>query len=319
MTALDLEAAYRTMRTIRRFEETVVDLVGRGEIPGATHEYTGQEAVAVGVCSALEEGDLITSTHRGHGHILAKGAAVERVLAELTARETGLNRGRGGSMHAADVSLGILGANGIVGAGAPIAVGAAWAERELGRPTVAVTFFGDGGLNQGVLLEAMNLAAIWRLPVIFVCENNGFAVTLRTEDAVSGDILERARGFGLLAIDADGMDVAETHAAARRAVEHARSGAGPVFVHYRTYRFVGHNTGERYLGVDYRGDDEIAAWRERDPLELAGARLGAGVREHLDAEVEHTMAAAIEFALTSPRPAPGTAMDFQYASGAESR
>lgn len=312
-TVPDAVAAYRTMALIRRFEEAVVDLVNRGEIPGATHEYTGQEAVAVGVCAALEPSDVITSTHRGHGHIIAKGAPVRRVLAELTARDTGLNRGRGGSMHAADVSLGILGANGIVGAGAPIAVGAAYADRLAGRPTVAVSFFGDGALNQGAVLEAMNLAVIWNLPVVFVCENNGYAVTLKVEDAVGGDILERAAAFGMLAIGADGMDIASTYEAADRAVQHARSGRGPAFVMYRTYRFVGHNTGEQYLGVNYRSDAEIDAWRLRDPIELAAARLSAAQRAELDSSVAEEMADAVRFALESERPRPETAMDYQYA------
>src|SRR5438093_6607350 len=182
---------YRTMRLIRRFEERVVELVNANEIAGVTHEYVGQEAVAAGVCAALRQDDVITSTHRGHGHVIAKGADVRRMMAELLGRTTGLNRGRGGSMHIADVSLGILGANGIVGAASPFAAGAAWAARQAGKDRVAVTFFGDGGVNQGVLLETMNLAAIWKLPVVFVCENNAYAVTMPSERATAGSILDR--------------------------------------------------------------------------------------------------------------------------------
>lgn len=310
---MDLPSAYRQMVTIRRFEEAIVDLVGRGEIPGPTHEYTGQEAVAVGMCAALEAGDVITSTHRGHGHLIAKGARVHEMFAELMARSTGLNKGRGGSMHAADFSLGIYGANGMVGAGAPIAVGSALAARLQGRDAVVTTFFGDGALNQGVLLEAMNLAALWKLPVIFACENNGYAVTLRVEDAVSGDILDRARGFGMPAEDVDGMDVEASYAAAERAVDRARSGGGPTFLNFRTYRFVGHNTGERYLGLDYRTDEEISGWRAHDPIERLRATLGEDSCAAMDAEVEVTIAEAIQFASDSPRPDPSTALDYMYA------
>ncbi|CAN5604327.1 thiamine pyrophosphate-dependent dehydrogenase E1 component subunit alpha [soil metagenome] len=310
---MELASAYRQMVTIRRFEEAIVDLVGKGEIPGPTHEYTGQEAVAVGMCAALADSDVITSTHRGHGHLIAKGARVHEMFAELMARSTGLNKGRGGSMHAADFSLGIYGANGMVGAGAPIAVGSALAARMQGRDAVVTTFFGDGALNQGVLLEAMNLAALWKLPVIFACENNGYAVTLRVEDAVAGDVLERARGFGIPAEDVDGMDVEATHEAAVRAVERARTGGGPTFLNFHTYRFVGHNTGERYLGLNYRTDDEISGWQVKDPIERLRTQLDAAAWAEIDAQVETTIAEAIEFASTSPRPAPSSALHYMYA------
>lgn len=316
---LDLEAAYRSMKTIRLFEEGLVDLVNRGEIPGATHEYTGQEAVAVGVCSVLRVDDLITSTHRGHGHLIAKGAALPEMFAELTARVTGLNAGRGGSMHAADLSLGIMGANGIVGAGAPIAAGAAWGLRRKGSDAVVVTFFGDGALNQGVLLEAMNLASIWKLPVVFACENNGFAVSLRMEDAVAGDTLDRARGFGMPAERVDGMDVGAVARATAAAVARAREGGGPTFIDFITYRFVGHNTGEKYLGVNYRTADEIDQWRPRDPMQTTGAAIDPAVREAIDAEVVTAIDEAIAFALASPRPAVETAMDFMYAESPSRR
>jgi len=306
---------YRLMRTIRSFEERVVELVNRGEIPGATHEYSGEEAVAVGVCSALRETDVITSTHRGHGHLIAKGADLGRMMAELTGRESGLNHGRGGSMHAADLSLGILGANGIVAAGAPMAAGAAWAARSRGEDSVAIAFFGDGGVNQGVLAETMNMAVIWEIPMVFVCENNGFAVTLRADRAIAGSITGRALAYGMAAETVDGMDVNAVLDAASSAVRRARDGLGPSFLECRTYRFVGHNTGEKYLGLSYRTDDEIAQWRIRDPLEITGERISSDTRVAIDSEVEAALDDAVGFALDSPRPDPADAGEFMYASG----
>lgn len=310
---VDLESTYRRMRSIREFEEWVAKLVGAGEIAGATHEYTGQEAVAVGMCAALRPDDIITSTHRGHGHLIAKGAATGPMMAELMGRATGLNRGRGGSMHAADVSLGIFGANGIVGAGVPIAAGAAWAGRADGTDRVAVAFFGDGGANQGVVLETMNLAGIWNLPLVFACENNGFAVTLRAETAIAGSLVERARAHGMAAESVDGMDVRAVAEASARAVARARSGGGPTFLEFRTYRFVGHNTGERYLGLNYREDAEVDVWRAQDPLEQLGAVLRPEVRAALDADVEAELFAAVEFARASPAPPREEALAFNYA------
>jgi TPP-dependent pyruvate/acetoin dehydrogenase alpha subunit len=307
------ETLYRRMRTIRSFEEWVVTLVNTGEIAGATHEYTGQEAVAVGVCAQLSSVDVITSTHRGHGHLIAKGASVPAMMAELMGRETGLNRGRGGSMHAADLSLGILGANGIVAAGAPIAAGAAWASRASGSGGVAVTFFGDGGVNQGVLAETMNLASLWKLPVIFACENNGFAVTLRAESAIAGSMVARARAYDMAAETVDGMDVEAVSAATAVAVARAREGSGPTFLEFRTYRFVGHNTGEKYLGLTYRTEDEISEWRVRDPLDRAGARLDPGRRDIIDQEVAQALDEAVTFARASAPPDPSDALAYNYA------
>ena len=306
------EPAYRSMRTIREFEDWVAKLATSGEIAGATHEYSGQEAVAVGVCSRLRPDDVITSTHRGHGHLIAKGASVLAMMAELMGRETGLNRGRGGSMHAADLALGILGANGIVAAGAPIAAGAAWALRTRGDG-VAVAFFGDGGINQGVLAETMNLASIWRLPMIFACENNGYAVTLRADTAVAGSAVARAAGFDMPASVVDGMDVHAVADASGGAVARARRGDGPTFLEFTTYRFTGHNTGEQYLGLDYRTDDEIASWRLRDPLDSLGAELSEGRREELDREVAAELTAAVDTARSAVVPDPSTATAFMYA------
>ena len=307
------------MRTIRRFEERVVELVNANEIAGVTHEYVGQEAVATGVCAALRPDDVITSTHRGHGHVIAKGADVRRMMAELLGRVDGLNRGRGGSMHIADLSVGIYGANGIVAAGAPFAAGAAWAAKTESSDRVAVTFFGDGGANQGVLHETMNLAALWALPLVFVCENNGYAVTLAQSASTSGSLVERAAAYGMAAEAVDGMDVDAVLETATRAVTRARRGEGPSFLECRTYRFFGHHTAERTMKLAYRSEDEIERWRERDPLAGSGAKLDPVLREQIDADVEQLLDEALEFARQSPRPERSTALDFVYASGLRPR
>lgn len=310
---------YRTVRLIRRFEERAVELVRSGDIVGGIHPYTGQEAIAAGVCAALRVDDMITSTHRGHGHVLAKGADPARVLAELAGRATGLNKGRGGSMHAADFALGILGANAIVGANGAITAGAAWATRQEGSDRVAVSFFGDGAVNQGVLLEAMNLAALWRLPVLFVCENNGYATTLTVTDAVAGTITGRGEAFGIPSVTVDGMDPRTVLAASREAVDRARAGGGPSLVECLTYRFDAHHTWEHKARVRYRGDDEVRSGRERDPVEIQGARLTGGDRTRVDAEVESVVDAAVAFALDSPHPDPVGALDHLYATGMRAR
>src|SRR5439155_14363617 len=221
----------------------------------------------------------------------------------------GLNHGRGGSMHIADVSLGILGANGIVAAGAPHAAGAAWAFKTAGEDRVAVSFFGEGGVNQGVLHETINLAAIWELPVIFVCENNGYAVTMPVERATAGSIVDRAAAYGIAAESVDGMDAEAVHEAAAR----ARDRGGPSFVECRTYRFFGHHTAERTMKLGYRTDEEIATWRVRDPLDVTGAKLDPRERARIDEEVEALLDDAVEFARRSPRPDVTTALDYMYA------
>jgi len=319
MKTSELSRLYRTMRMIRSFEEAVVKMVNTNEIPGVTHEYIGQEAVATGMCSALTAEDVLTSTHRGHGHLIARGADPGRMFAELMAREDGLNHGRGGSMHVADVSLGIYGANGIVGAGVPFAAGAASVPGPAG-PRVSVAFFGDGALNQGTLLETFNLAAAWELPMVFCCENNGYAVTTPASKSSKVTPLERAAGFGLAARSVDGMDVEAVAEAARWAVDHARSGAGPVFLDCRCYRFVGHNTGEHTLGLSYRTTQEIDDWKLKDPLISTALLLvenhGLG-KEDVDAiddSVSAELAAATDFARESAHPSPGSAMDFMYAT-----
>jgi pyruvate dehydrogenase E1 component alpha subunit len=317
---LDTPAArYRMIRLIRRFEERAMQLVRSGEIVGGIHPYIGQEAIAVGVCAALRVDDLITSTHRGHGHVLAKGVDPARMLAELTGRTTGLNKGRGGSMHAADIGLGILGANGIVGASAPIAVGAAWAAKQAGQDRVVVTFFGDGAVNQGVLLEALNLAALWRLPVLFVCENNGYATTMPVAGAVAGRICGRAEAFGIPTKTVDGMDVDAVLAATHEAVSMARDGGGPSFLECLTYRYEGHHTMERRFRLAYRTPEEIAEWRGRDPLDSAALALEPAERADIDRAVDLVLDEAVSFATTSPHPDPADALDYLYASGMRAR
>ena len=310
---------YRRMRRLRRFEMRAAELIGDGEITGPVHEYIGEEAVAVGVCAALRADDVITSTHRGHGHILAKGGAPDRMFAELLGRESGYNRGRGGSMHIADFDLGIYGANGIVGAGAPMACGAAYTFKIREEDRVAVPFFGDGAMNQGVLLESFNLAAILRLPVVFACENNGFAITSSIDEMLGGELVKRAEGFGLPARSVDGMDVRAVHAATSAAVERARGGDGPTFLELRTARYSVHNitTGGRMR--DNRSEAQLAEARERDPIERLAGEIardegwGPGGRDEVDGEVEREIEGAVGFARNSPRPRAETALDYMYA------
>ena len=301
--------AYRRMRLIRRFEERVIQLVNANEIAGTTHEYIGEEAIAVGVCSMLKQTDIITSTHRGHGHIIAKGGDVKRMMAELFGRATGYNRGKGGSMHIADGALGIYGANGIVAAGVPIAAGAAWAAKIRKTGQVAVAFFGDGGANQGVLHETMNLAGIWKLPLVFVCENNQYAVTTACTLATAGPgISHRAAGYGFPGHLVDGMDVEQVMSRVREAVERARSGEGPSLLECKAYRYQGHFTAERALKLTYRLQDEIDLWRAQDPVARWAEKLEqrailpAEERAAVDAGVEELLDEAVAYARSSDWP-----------------
>src|SRR5437870_6792809 len=264
-TALDL---YRVMRTIRSFEERSTQLFGENKIWGTIHSYAGEEAIAAGVCANLRDDDWITSTHRGHGHCIAKGADLGRMFAELLGRETGYCRGRGGSMHIADTAKGNLGANGIVGGGIPIATGAALTAKQLGTDQVAVSFFGDGAANQGTFHESLNLAAIWKLPAVYVCENNQYAETNPVKDAFAiQDLSQRAAGYGMPGVRADGQDVREIHRVAGEAIARARTGGGPTFIVAETYRYEGHYYGDPQV---YRTKDEIEEWRaKRDPVALA--------------------------------------------------
>lgn len=321
MTELEKDLAerlYLRMRLIRRFEETVVKLVDDNEIAGVCHEYVGQEAVATGVCAALRPDDIITSTHRGHGHIIAKGAKVRHMLAELMGRITGCNKGRGGSMHIADVQLGIFGANGIVGAGAPIACGAAFRFKTAGAGTVAVPFFGDGAINQGVLHESLNLAAVWNLPMVFVCENNLYAITTPISEASKVQPHRRAAAYGMPGELVDGMDVEAVYKATAAAVARARRGGGPSFIEFSTYRYCGHQTAERFMNARYRTKAEVEEWRLKDPIEAWGQRMishGLWTREELDEanlSIERELAEAVEFARASAWPEASTALDYVY-------
>jgi pyruvate dehydrogenase E1 component alpha subunit len=280
-----LEAMWR----IRRFEEAVDDLFARGLMHGTMHLSIGQEASATGACFALRDDDAITSTHRGHGHCIAKGADLERMMAELLAKETGYCRGRGGSMHIADVATGNLGANGIVGGGIPIAAGAGLAYRLQGIDRVVVSFFGDGATNEGAFHEAVNLAAIWKLPVVFVCENNKYGMSFSTEKSMAVEtVAERSGGYGLPGVTVDGNDVEAVHEAVTTAVDRARAGEGPTLVEALTYRWKGHSKSDKNL---YRTREEISEWRDKDPI----GRFEAVVVERgvlTAADVEEVRAAA---------------------------
>jgi pyruvate dehydrogenase E1 component alpha subunit len=277
---------FRSMAEIRAFEHRAYELYREGVMRGTTHAYVGQEAIAVGVCSALRQDDTITSTHRGHGHCIAKGGDVSMMMAELLGKDTGYSRGKGGSMHIADIDKGILGANGIVGGGMGIATGAGLSAKILGNGRVSVCFFGDGALNQGILHESMNLAAIWKLPVIYICENNQFAMSARVQDMTAvSDPSVRAVAYGIPGSNIDGMDVLAVFRAASEAVERARAGQGPSFIVATTYRFLGHHVGDP---LNYRTKEEVDPWREKDAIE----RLRAYLVENRVATEEET--AAIE-------------------------
>jgi acetoin:2,6-dichlorophenolindophenol oxidoreductase subunit alpha len=299
---------YERMGLIREFEERLKTLVERGVPVGPVHFYTGQEAVAVGVCAALRDGDWIASTHRGHGHCIAKGVEVRAMMAELYGKVTGTNRGKGGSMHITDVRKGMLGVNPIVGMGVPHAVGAALSARVRGTDEVAVAFFGEGATSMGVVHEAMNLAAIWTLPVVFVCENNGYAQATPVEYAVAADrISDRAAAYRMPGVTVDGQDVIVVWEAAREAVERGRGGDGPSLVECRTYRYYGHHQGDETLR--YRTADEERTARERDCLRrfrevLLGEGIDAAELDGLDGRNRERLDEAIAFAEASPLPGP---------------
>jgi TPP-dependent pyruvate/acetoin dehydrogenase alpha subunit len=296
--------ALRTMWTIRLFEEAVDDLFARGLMHGTMHLSIGQEAVAAGACMAIRPDDFITSTHRGHGHCIAKGADVERMMAELLGRENGYCHGRGGSMHIADVATGNLGANGIVAGGIPIAAGAGLAQRLRGTTSVVVSFFGDGAVNEGAFHEGMNLAAIWQLPVVFLCENNFYGMSMSTARAVSIDQLSaRAAGYGMPGHTIDGNDLQAVYDCVAAAAERARQGAGPSLIEAQTYRWKGHSKSDKNL---YRTRDEIEDWKKKDPIERFRAEVtGLGTLTEAEAEAEReaatdTVRAAIRAAHGSP-------------------
>jgi TPP-dependent pyruvate/acetoin dehydrogenase alpha subunit len=312
---------YRRMRRIRRFEETAEELYYRGTVVGLLHLYIGEEAVAAGACLALNDDDYITSTHRGHGHVLAKGADSKRLLAELCGRVTGYCRAKGGSMHAADLSLGVLGANGIVGGGFGIATGAALSAQKRQSGQVTVCFFGDGASNQGIFMEVLNMAALWKLPIVYLCENNGFGEYTRSEQVMVEDqpIGARAAAFGIPTRAVDGNDVMAVYGAVKEAVDRARAGEGPSFVEARTYRLSGHHMGDIGFGRGYRTKEELdKAWTQ-EPVGrfrrwlLDEGRCTEAELEAIEAQVETEMQEAAAFAAQSPEPDVQEVTDHVYA------
>jgi acetoin:2,6-dichlorophenolindophenol oxidoreductase subunit alpha len=304
-TLMDL---HKRMVRIRLFEEAAGRLAEGAKLPGFLHLYVGEEAVASGVCGALTDLDQITSTHRGHGHLVAKGGDFRRMMAELMGKATGYNNGKGGSMHICDLDLGMLGANGIVGAGAPIAVGAAFANKYRGDGKVAVAFFGDGATNIGAFHEAANMACALHLPIVFACENNEYGeFTPRDKTMAITDIVDRAAGYGMPGVIVDGMDVVAVHEAAVEAVARARSGGGPSLIEAKTYRFYNHH-GVQNLGLKYRTDDEVEMWKQRDPIFTFESRMiDAGIATAADFEAvwsewRAAIDDAIAFAEESPLP-----------------
>lgn len=301
---------YEQMFKIRAFEEQVNDLYQSAKMPGLAHLYIGEEAIAVGVCEALNKEDYITSTHRGHGHCLAKGASIDKMFAELLGREAGYCRGKGGSMHIADQDTGNLGANAIVGGSTAIATGAAFASKRLGNGRVAVCFFGEGALGQGLLYESMNMAQLWKLPVIYVCENNLYNEYTHHSETTAGSMKARAEAFGILTVELDGQNVRDVHETAQSLVERARNGEGPAFMLCNTYRYHGHHVGD-IAREYYRPKDEEMKWKtDRDPLKVLSGWLienqmaDTGIFEQIESQVNGEVEAAVQFALNAPFPAP---------------
>lgn len=304
----ELFALYERMLLIRRTEERLRDENKAGNLPGAVHLYIGEEAIATGVCANLRDTDMITSTHRGHGHYLAKGGDLNAMMAEIWAKNTGICKGMGGSMHVADFSKGILGANGIVGAGFAIATGAAYSAMLAKEGRIVADFFGDGASNQGTLMECLNVSSLWKLPLIFVCEHNTFSEFSPAKTVTSGHIVDRARAFGIPCHVIDGNDVVAVWQATRDAVERARSGGGPTFIEAHTYRIQGHLEAEDLFlgGQKYREKDEIEAWKGRCPIARARQQLASGGAadvarlEEIEKRVMAQVDAAVRFAEESP-------------------
>jgi len=301
---------YEQMFKIRAFEEQVNELYQAAKMPGLAHLYIGEEAIAVGVCEALKREDYITSTHRGHGHCLAKGASVDKMFCELLGKEAGYCHGKGGSMHIADQDTGNLGANAIVGGSSAIATGAAFSSKRLGNGRVAVCFFGEGALGQGLLYESMNMAQLWKLPVIYVCENNLYNEYTHHSESTAGSMRARAEAFGIFTLEVDGQNVREVHEASRRLVERARAGEGPAFILCNTYRYLGHHVGD-IAREYYRPKEEELMWRnDHDPLKMLSSWLtenklaDTGIFEQIESSVQSEVLAAVEIALNAPFPAP---------------
>ncbi len=306
LTNEQLIKMYTTMSKIRTFENRVAELFADGKIPGFVHLYVGEEAVATGVCENLTDKDYITSTHRGHGHLIAKGGDINKMMAELLGKKTGYCKGKGGSMHIADLDLGIMGANGIVGGGPPLASGAALACQYLGNDNVAVCFFGDGASNQGTTHEAMNLAACWKLPVVFINENNMYGISNCTLDSMCvPNVADRAAGYDIPGVVVDGNDVVAVCEAAAEGIKRARQGKGPSLIECKTYRHRGHFEGDPCA---YRDDAELEEWKEKDPIPrfeqklLAMEVLTESKIKEIKADIQKDLVAAEQFAEESPLP-----------------
>jgi len=312
---------YRNMLRIRRFEERLAEESARGNIPGLLHLYVGEEAVAVGACSALRKEDYITSTHRGHGHCIAKGGDLRKMMAELFAKETGYCKGRGGSMHIAAPEIGIVGCSGIAGAGIPIAAGVGLSSKLRKTDQVCVSFFGDGASNTGAFHEGMNLASLWELPVVYVLENNLYAIsTPAVRSSKLKNISDRAAAYGMRSAMADGMDVLSVYQAVSEAVERARKGQGPTLVECKTYRFRGHHEGDPKKGETYRTKQEMDEWEKRDPIIRLGDKMikdRKATQAELDAINQETMKEiedAVAFAKQSPSPKPEDVTSYLFVS-----
>lgn len=304
---------YKTMNDIRRFELKAYSFFEENKLRGSVHLYVGEEAVASTVCSLLRDTDYITSTHRGHGHCIAKGAELDKSMAELMGKATGYCKGRSGSMHIADFSKGNLGANAIVGGGIPIAVGAALAAHLKGTDQVAVTFYGDGASNQGTCHEAMNLAAVWKLPAIFICENNGFGISVPLRESTSvEDISKRAAGYGIPGYTVDGNDVFAIDEAMQKAIKRAKAGEGPTLIECKTYRWLGHWTGDPQV---YRTREEVEEWKKKCPIKrlrehlIKNNILSEKEIDEIEKKSQEEVEYAAKFALESPEPDPATVMD----------
>jgi pyruvate dehydrogenase E1 component alpha subunit len=312
---------YRNMLRIRRFEERLAEESARGNIPGLLHLYVGEEAVAVGACSALRKEDYITSTHRGHGHCIAKGGELRKMMAELFAKETGYCKGRGGSMHIAAPDIGIVGCSGIAGAGIPIAAGVGLSSKLRKTDQVCVSFFGDGASNTGAFHEGMNLASLWELPVVYVLENNLYAIsTPAVRSSKLKNISDRAAAYGMRSALADGMDVLSVYQAVSEAVERARKGQGPTLVECKTYRFRGHHEGDPKKGEMYRTKQEMDEWEKRDPIIRLGDKMikdRKATQAELDAINQETVKEiedAVAFAKESPSPKPDDVTSYLFVS-----
>jgi pyruvate dehydrogenase E1 component alpha subunit len=317
MDKVEMLRIYRKMLEIRLFEEKVFELYGQNLVPGTIHLYAGEEAVAVGVCENLRKDDYIVSTHRGHGHCIAKGAKLDKTMAEILGRKAGYCKGKGGSMHIADFSIGMLGATAVVGAGLPIATGAGLSIKLRRTDQVVACFFGDGASNQGTFHEAINMAAIWKLPVLFVCENNLYAMgTCQTQVMLLKDIAKRASAYGIPGVSVNGNKVLDVFGVAQEAVKRARNREGPTLIECKTYRHKGHS---RFDPAAYRPKEEVEAWLGKDPLHqfrkwlLETGNVRAADVEQMEKQVSKAIESAVKFAINSPYPEPHEALEDVYA------